>query len=70
VPRTTDFDIAFSFAGEDRAYVDTVARVLRDRGVKVFYDLFEETDLWPSEIVTRIPLRMSEAFAPVLAVPF
>ena len=43
-------DIALSFAGEDRAYVDSVAHVLRDRGVKVFYDLFEEVDLWGKDL--------------------
>lgn len=41
-----EFDIALSFAGEDRAYVDQVANLLRDSGVKVFYDLFEEANLW------------------------
>lgn len=41
-----DFDIALSFAGEDREYVDQVANLLRDSGVKVFYDLFEEANLW------------------------
>jgi len=41
-----EFDIALSFAGEDRGYVDQVANLLRDSGVKVFYDLFEEANLW------------------------
>jgi len=41
-----EFDIALSFAGEDRSYVDQVANLLRDSGVKVFYDLFEEANLW------------------------
>ena len=41
-----EFDIALSFAGEDRDYVDQVANLLRDSGVKVFYDLFEEANLW------------------------
>jgi hypothetical protein len=40
------FEIALSFAGEDRTYVDQVANLLRDSGVKVFYDLFEESSLW------------------------
>lgn len=43
---TKEFEIALSFAGEDRAYVDQVANLLRDSGVKVFYDLFEEENLW------------------------
>lgn len=37
--------IALSFAGEDREYVDQVANLLRDSGVKVFYDKFEEANL-------------------------
>lgn len=40
------FDIALSFAGEDREYVDKVATSLRTRGISVFYDLFEEENLW------------------------
>lgn len=43
---TVEFEIALSFAGEDRAYVDQVANLLRDSGVKVFYDIFEESTLW------------------------
>ena len=41
-----EFDIALSFAGENRDYVDQIANLLRDSGVKVFYDLFEEANLW------------------------
>lgn len=44
--RPVEFEIALSFAGEDRQYVDQVANLLRDSGVKVFYDLFEEANLW------------------------
>lgn len=40
-----EFDIALSFAGEDRGYVDQVANQLRDSGVKIFYDFFEQDDL-------------------------
>lgn len=40
------FDIALSFAGEDREYVDQVATLLRQKGISVFYDLFEEANLW------------------------
>lgn len=43
---TKEFEIALSFAGEDRAYVDQVANLLRNSGIKVFYDLFEEEKLW------------------------
>ncbi len=37
------YDVALSFAGEDRDYVDKVAKRLQEKGVKVFYDKFEET---------------------------
>lgn len=40
------YDVALSFAGEDRAYVEEVAQILRDRSIRVFYDLFEEANLW------------------------
>jgi len=40
------YDIALSFAGEDREYVEQVAILLKRFGVKVFYDKFEESNLW------------------------
>jgi hypothetical protein len=33
-----DYDVALSFAGEDRDYVDKVAKMLHALGVRVFYD--------------------------------
>ena len=41
-----EFQIALSFAGEERNYVDEVANLLKSSGVSVFYDLFEEANLW------------------------
>lgn len=41
-----EYDVALSFAGENRAYVEEVANSLKIRGVKVFYDAFEEASLW------------------------
>jgi len=41
-----EYDVALSFAGENRAYVEGVANSLRDKGISVFYDLFEEANLW------------------------
>jgi hypothetical protein len=40
------YDIALSFAGEDRVYVEQVAMALAAAGVKVFYDRLEEHNLW------------------------
>ncbi|MEU7475230.1 TIR domain-containing protein [Lentzea sp. NPDC042327] len=42
----TKYDVCLSFAGEDRTYVDEVARHLKELGVKVFYDDDEQVDLW------------------------
>ena len=44
------YDVALSFAGEDREYVEQVAQILDDLGVSVFYDRFEEVDLWGQDL--------------------
>lgn len=38
--------MALSFAGEDRAYVEKVAKYLKEKDIKVFYDDYEKTKLW------------------------
>lgn len=40
------YDVALSFAGEDREYVDAVANELKQLGIDVFYDKFETINLW------------------------
>lgn len=47
---TFEYDVALSFAGEDRKYVEEVAKVLKASGVRVFYDKFEETNLWGKDL--------------------
>ena len=44
------YDVALSFAGEDRLYVDEVARHLEAVGVRVFYDQFETVSLWGRDL--------------------
>jgi hypothetical protein len=44
------YDITLSFAGENREYVEKVAKLLTDNNVKVFYDKFEEDDLWGKDL--------------------
>ena len=51
---TLDYDIALSFAGEDRDYVKKVADQLRVAGVKVFYDEFEAATLWGKNLVDHL----------------
>ncbi|SRR6266487_165153 len=45
-----DYDIALSFAGEDRAKVEPVADLLKKKGVNVFYDEFEQSRLWGEDL--------------------
>ena len=49
-----DFDVALSFAGEDRNYVENVANVLRKMGIKVFYDKYEKVSLWGKDLYTHL----------------
>ena len=48
------YDVALSFAGEDREYVDAVASHLQEAGVRVFYDRFEETKLWGKNLYDHL----------------
>jgi hypothetical protein len=48
------YDIASSFAGEDRSFVERMAKLLFEAGVSVFYDRFEEVDLWGRDIAEHL----------------
>ena len=48
------YDVALSFAGEDRPYVDQVARALEALGISVFYDLFEQVNLWGADLAKHL----------------
>jgi hypothetical protein len=49
-----EFDIALSFAGEDRAYVDDVAERLRAKDIRVFYDKYEQATLWGKNLYDHL----------------
>ena len=49
-----DFDVALSFAGEDRNYVEEVASVLGEMGLRVFYDKYERVSLWGKDLYTHL----------------
>lgn len=40
------FQVCISFAGTERDFARRIARELRDRGVRVFFDEFEKGRLW------------------------
>ena len=46
LPENREYQVALSFAGEQRDYVEAVARHLAARSIAVFYDGFEQAELW------------------------
>jgi hypothetical protein len=50
------YDIALSFASEDRQYVEAVASKLEATNVSVFYDRNEEASLWGKDLVEHLDL--------------
>ncbi len=48
------FDVALSFAGEDRSYVREVAAFLEPNNVRVFYDEFEEVSMWGKDLAEHL----------------
>jgi tetratricopeptide (TPR) repeat protein len=49
-----EYEVALSFAGEDRGYADQLARSLSERGVTVFYDDYERAVLWGQDLYRHL----------------
>lgn len=49
-----EYDVTLSFAGEDREFVEEVANKLRENGIKVFYDKYEQINLWGKDLYTHL----------------
>ena len=45
-----EFDIALSFANEDREYVEKVVEILKNKNIKIFYDKDKEETLWGKDL--------------------
>ncbi|HQN89483.1 MAG TPA: TIR domain-containing protein [Methanoregulaceae archaeon] len=54
------YDVALSFAGEDRGYVENVAKYLNKESISVFYDEFEKIDLWGKDLAIHLSLIYGE----------
>jgi hypothetical protein len=48
------FDVALSFAGEDRPFVKKTARLLKQARIRVFYDEFEQVNLWGKNLYEHL----------------
>ena len=45
-----EFDIGLSFASEQREYVERVAEELNYRGIRVYYDAYDQANLWGRDL--------------------
>jgi hypothetical protein len=54
------YDVALSFAGEQREYAQAIAHKLKANGVSVFYDDFEKADLWGRDLYPHLHEIYSE----------
>ncbi|MGM5629873.1 TIR domain-containing protein [Apibacter raozihei] len=64
------YQVALSFAGEDREYVEKVALILKENKISVFYDKFDELDLWGKDLGIHfdyIYRRQSKYFIPFIS---
>ncbi len=50
----TRYDVAISFAGEDRSQAEVLATALTRRGISVFYDRYEKAELWGKNLYTHL----------------
>ena len=48
------YDVALSFAGEDRHYAKQLAELLKAEGYSVFYDDFERAQLWGKDLYVHL----------------
>jgi hypothetical protein len=55
-----EYDVCFSFAGEDCGYVERAAEILRQRNVRVFYDRYEQAKLWGKNFYQHLAQVYSE----------
>src|SRR5262249_23489829 len=49
-----EFDVALSYAAEDRAYVGRVAAALQREGIRVFFDQFLQAHLWGRDLYVHL----------------
>ena len=60
------WDVALSFAGAQRDYVEQVAGALKARGVRCFYDADEQIELWGKYLAEELPAIYGEQAAAVV----
>lgn len=63
-----EYDVALSFAGEDRAVAEELRNLLTQRGIRVFYDQDAQASLWGKDLYQHLQTiyRDKAAFCVVL----
>jgi hypothetical protein len=54
-PESWKYDVALSYAGEQRSYVERVAACLAEQGVSYYYDRDDPTLLWGRNLAEELP---------------
>ncbi len=49
-----EYDVALSFAGEDRQVVEEFANRIKAKGIRVFYDEYEAAAMWGRDLVDHL----------------
>ena len=65
-PHGWRWDVAMSFAGAQRDYVEQVAGALTARGMRCFYDADEQIELWGKYLAEELPAIYAEQAAAVV----
>lgn len=52
--RSYTYDVAISYAGEDRAQAEALATALQSRGITVFFAPYEQATLWGKNLYTYL----------------
>jgi hypothetical protein len=48
------YDVVITFAGEDRKVAETLASSLVTRGLNIFYDEYEQANLWGKDLYVHL----------------
>jgi len=49
-----EYDVCLSFAGEERNYVRRVAKVLKSKGIRIFYDEYAQVEMWGKDLYVHL----------------
>ncbi len=55
------YDVAVSFAGENRALVEEFVNILASNHISVFYDSWEQSELWGKDLYQYLDMIYSQA---------